>query len=175
MFCDQTTDGGGWAVVQRRFSPFNTSFNRNWAEYQFGFGSTGGEFWLGNDNIHRLTTAAQTELRIDLAASENHTGFAKYSEFHVGKGHEKYPWNMSSFSGNIGNALYGFPAEHNERGMKFSTPDQDNDRWPSGKCVRSSGWWYNWCGYANLNYKEHPKWSTWPRHAFTIRSEMKLR
>ena len=176
MFCDQTTDGGGWTVVQRRFSPFSTNFNRNWAEYQFGFGSTGGEFWLGNENIHRLTASAPTELRIDLAASGGHTGFAKYSWFYVGSGHEKYRWNMSGYSGNIGNSLYGFShGPHNQRGMKFSTPDQDNDLSPTGKCTQTSGWWHSWCGMANLNKYRSLKWNEWVYKSSIIRSEMKLR
>ena len=37
--------------------------------------------------------------------------------------------------------------------MKFSTPDNDNDKWGGGICAAShkSGWWYNDCIYINSN------------------------
>lgn len=48
------TDGGGWTVIQRRGVPIpeesagiRESFARNWDEYEKGFGSLSGDFWLG--------------------------------------------------------------------------------------------------------------------------------
>ena len=39
-------------------------------------------------------------------------------------------------------------------GMKFSSPDNDNDR-RGGNCASldKSGWWYNNCYHINLNYR----------------------
>ena len=54
VYCDQTTDGGGWTVVQRRSRPYEQSFERTWVEYRVGFGDLSKEFWFGNDNEARL-------------------------------------------------------------------------------------------------------------------------
>ncbi|KAK4819918.1 hypothetical protein QYF61_014902 [Mycteria americana] len=46
VYCDMTTDGGGWIVFQRRQNGL-TDFFRKWADYRVGFGNLEDEFWLG--------------------------------------------------------------------------------------------------------------------------------
>ena len=55
-------------VIQRRdnFGEPKESFNRNWDDYKFGFGSPSREFWLGNENIYMLTKPVEYELRLEL-------------------------------------------------------------------------------------------------------------
>ena len=54
VFCDQTTDGGGWTVFQKRLNG-SVDFYRYWNDYKCGFGDLTSEFWMGLDKIHRLT------------------------------------------------------------------------------------------------------------------------
>ena len=174
VYCDQTTESGGWTVFQRRISPFGTSFNRGWEEYRVGFGDLKGEFWLGNDNIHRIT-ANGVKFRVDLRESGGKAGKATYTGFVIAGSADKYSWTMTSYSGNIGNSIYGASWHyHNVRGMKFSTPDQDNDQCPC-HCSGSSGSWKNWCGKVDLNAVTRPYWSSWKYSSTVIFSEMKVR
>uniref|UniRef100_A0A669EHW2 Tenascin Cb n=1 Tax=Oreochromis niloticus TaxID=8128 RepID=A0A669EHW2_ORENI len=47
VYCDMSTDGGGWIVFLRRQSG-KLEFFRNWKNYTGGFGDMNDEFWLGN-------------------------------------------------------------------------------------------------------------------------------
>ena len=59
---------GGWTIIQRRVDG-TLDFDRTWQEYANGFGVPNGEFWLGLEAIHQLTSAgAAVRLKIDLEA-----------------------------------------------------------------------------------------------------------
>ncbi|XP_058999456.1 ficolin-1-like isoform X1 [Mustela lutreola] len=146
VLCDMDTDGGGWTVFQRR-SDGSVDFYRDWAAYKRGFGSQLGEFWLGNDNIHALTTQGTSELRVDLVDFEGNRQFAKYNSFRMAGEAEKYRLLLGAFAGgSAGDSL----TYHNNH--PFSTKDQDNDSSPESCAERYQGaWWYDKCHLANLN------------------------
>lgn len=101
-FCDLEQDGGGWLVIQRRMDG-TQDFNQNWREYKHGFGNPSHEFWIGNENLHTLTTGKSTVLHITLQTWDgiNHT--AVYRGFHVGTEQTKYKLNVQQFiSGDAG-------------------------------------------------------------------------
>lgn len=97
VFCDQTTNGGGWVVFQKRFNG-SQDFNRTWPEYKNGFGNLNGEFWLGNDNIHRLTHRHQ-QLLIELKDFDSFTAHAQYESFSVDSEKDWYTLHLESYSG----------------------------------------------------------------------------
>ena len=97
MYCDQTTDGGGWTVFQKRLDG-SVVFYRGWDDYKAGFGNLSGEFWLGLDKIHRLTKE-RSKLRVDLEDFERNTAYAEYSSFGVGDEGSKYKLSLGSYSG----------------------------------------------------------------------------
>ena len=174
VYCDQTTDGGGWTVIQRRQSPYLVSFNRGWVEYQGGFGNVSSDFWLGNHNIHLLSHPTPVKIRFELEASGGQQGFAEYENFTVSGNSDNYRINLSGYSGNLGNSFFSSYIWWTENNMQFSTPDKDNDANPVGRCTDNSGWWYNYCGLINLNNPSHPHWNNWYQSS-VIRSEMKIR
>ncbi|GFR92132.1 ficolin-1 [Elysia marginata] len=67
--CDTMTDQGGWIVIQRRTNA-DVDFYRGWEDFKNGFGDIRGNFWLGNENIHRITTSGHYELRVELVYQE---------------------------------------------------------------------------------------------------------
>ena len=55
-----------WIIILERFDG-SVNFNRNWVDYRDGFGNKeGGEFWLGNEKVHRLTNRGAYALRIEV-------------------------------------------------------------------------------------------------------------
>ena len=98
VFCDQTTAGGGWTVFQKRMDG-SVDFYRVWADYKRGFGNLNGEFWLGLDKIHRLTSSEKCKLRVDLKDFTSNTVYAEYDSFGVGSEGTKYQLSVGSYSG----------------------------------------------------------------------------
>ena len=77
---------------------------RDWADYKNGFGNVSGEFWLGNDNIHSLTSAGSNVLRIDMEAFTGETRHAEYNGFSLDDESTNYALRLSSYlqSSNVG-------------------------------------------------------------------------
>jgi len=185
IFCDQTTDGGGWAVFQRRRDG-SVNFYRNWFNYKVGFGDLSDEFWLGNDNLFTLSLQAlypkRSELRIDMETWSGSKKYAKYSDFQIGDEHTKYKLHVTGYSGNAGDSMLY------HSGHPFSTYDNDNDSGVENCAVEyKGGWWYAACHVSNLNgryyyYKEMGSVATgihWPPisgHSDSLKFvEMKMR
>ncbi|MFT7805537.1 fibroleukin-like [Arapaima gigas] len=171
VYCEMETYGGGWTVVQQRLDG-SISFNRTWGDYKRGFGNLTSDFWLGNDRIHLLTKAKDMVLRIELEDFEGVREYAKYDHFYVANEVLRYRLSISGYSGTAGDALH-FSKHYNHDQKFFTTPDKDNDMYPSGNCgaLYSSGWWFDACMSANLNGKYYQGkykgvrngifWGTW--------------
>uniref|UniRef100_A0A671LRP1 Tenascin XB n=1 Tax=Sinocyclocheilus anshuiensis TaxID=1608454 RepID=A0A671LRP1_9TELE len=144
VYCDMETDGGGWTVFQRRMDG-STDFFRSWRDYSKGFGSLSGEFWLGNDILHTLSSCTPMSLRIDLH-SGNDTVFAHYANFNISSEANHYEIELSGYVGTAGDSM----KYHNRR--PFSTKDKDPNTL-SIHCAKAylGGWWYKNCYKANLN------------------------
>lgn len=178
VFCDMKSSGGGWTLIQYRFEG-SISFNRTWNDYKKGFGNLTGEFWLGNDKIHWLTSTKAMVLRIELEDLDGVKEYAQYDQFHVANESQYYRLTIEGYSGTAGDAMqYNKKFNHNQK--NFTTPDRDNDQYPSGNCgaYYSSGWWFDACMAANLNGKYYETrykgvrngifWGTW--HNISIES-----
>ena len=102
VFCDQKTEGGGYVLIQQR-KDGSVDFYRGWDDYKNGFGDFGGEFWLGLDKIHRLTSQTKNELLVDLIDWDGNSAQALYKGFTVDGEDTNYRMNLDSFAG--GNLL----------------------------------------------------------------------
>ena len=102
--CDMTTAGGGWTVFQRRLNG-SVDFFLGWASYKNGFGNLVGEFWLGNDKLHRLTAADNMTLRVDLEDFDGNITYAEYTTFKVADEGDKYRLLIGGYSGTAGDSL----------------------------------------------------------------------
>ncbi|XP_042321943.1 tenascin-N [Sceloporus undulatus] len=176
VFCDMITDGGGWIVFQRRNSG-QLDFYKRWRNYVEGFGDPSGEFWLGLEKLHELTTSAPYEMRVDLR-THNESAYAVYDLFQVGTSRERYRLSVGKYRGTAGDAM----TYHH--GYKFTTWDRDNDIAISNCAMtHHGGWWYKNCHLANPNGKygddkhsEGVNWEPWKGHLYSIPfTEMKIR
>ncbi|CAH3144620.1 unnamed protein product [Pocillopora meandrina] len=182
VFCDQTTDGGGWTVFQKRLDG-SVDFYRGWNDYQVGFGNLQGEFWLGLDKLHGLTinNKKRYELRVDLEDTSGNQVYAAYDYFAVSSGNSNYQLSLGKYHGTAGDSLSG------HKSLSFATKDNDNDLYSSNCAVSFHGaWWYGNCHSSNLNgayhhgahasYADGVNWHTWKGYHYSAkRAEMKIR
>ena len=151
VLCDMQSAGGGWIVFGKRFRISNNEFFRTWSEYVNGFGVLAQEFWLGLDNLHRLTSSPEgAQLRIELNGG---THWVQFDNFTVDGPETNYALHISDFSGN----LFNFDL-HN--GAPFSTKDHN-----SGPTICPTlgkvGWWYR-NEYPCYTFNPFSKIIDWP-------------
>ena len=170
VYCNMTTDNGGWIVIQRNRKNSQLSFYKNWREYEEGFGDLNKDFWAGLELMHTLTQRGQWEMRVDYQKNDKTWSYLHYNQFSVGSASEEYPLTVGGFT-EVGTDQLAI--HHN--GMKFSTPDNDNDVTSGTNCavLWESGWWYSNCYRININ-KQPPS----ENHSGTgniLFTEMKIR
>nr|XP_046226348.1 tenascin isoform X5 [Oncorhynchus gorbuscha] len=176
VYCDMTTDGGGWMVFLRRQNG-NLEFFRNWKNYTGGFGDMNDEFWFGLANLHKMTASGQYELRVDLRDSGK-SAYAQYDKFTIAEPRSRYKIYLGRYSGTAGDSM----TYHH--GRPFSTYDNDNDIAVTNCALSYKGaFWYKNCHRVNLMGKygdnSHSKginWFHWKGHEHSIQFvEMKIR
>ncbi|XP_029506356.2 tenascin-like isoform X8 [Oncorhynchus nerka] len=176
VYCDMTTDGGGWMVLLRRQNG-NLEFFRNWKNYTGGFGDMNDEFWFGLANLHKMTASGQYELRVDLR-DNGKSVYAQYDKFTITEPRSRYKIYLGRYSGTAGDSM----TYHH--GRPFSTYDNDNDIAVTNCALSYKGaFWYKNCHRVNLMGKygdnSHSKginWFHWKGHEHSIQFvEMKIR
>ena len=187
VYCDMDTDGGGWIVFQRR-QDGSVDFYRNWTEYQSGFGDLDGEFWLGNEQLARLTSSEDQglvpwQLRVDLGDWQGQAAWARFDDFKIYG--ELYTMTFSSYDQNstAGDSL----TYH--KGQAFTTKDNNNDR-DGNNCaiLRNGAWWFKKCDRSHLNGKYYSEsddvqtkihgvvWDGWLGNEYSLKTcAMKMR
>ncbi|XP_010876350.3 tenascin isoform X2 [Esox lucius] len=176
VYCDMTTDGGGWLVLLRRQNG-NLEFFRNWKNYTIGFGDMDNEFWLGLANLHKITAADQYELRVDLS-DNGESAYAQYDKFTIAEPRSRYKMHVGGYSGTAGDSM----TYH--QGRPFSTYDNDNDIAVTNCALSYKGaFWYKNCHRVNLmgrygdnSHSKGINWFHWKGHEHSIQfAEMKIR
>ncbi|XP_075155971.1 uncharacterized protein LOC142229306 [Haematobia irritans] len=164
-----------WTTIVRRLDG-SVSFDLTWDEYKKGFGNVNGEFFIGLEKLHALTTyGGPQELLVVLGDDKNQTRYAKYDVFQVGSESEEYAIiQLGTYSGDAGDSL------STHAGMKFVTKDKISDYWQD---IRGGGWWRSPNSMCDLTSYYYPIdglygifWATWGNWQNTLSyAEMMVR
>ena len=154
VFCDMTTEGGGWIVMQKRIDG-SVDFYRDWNAYKNGFGDIYGEYWLGNDFVHKYTNSHSTEMLSEATAFDGVRAAIMLKGFTLGdEALSQYTLNFDNCivltNGTDNKVCYDWEVSNT---VKFSTYDMDNDN-SQKNCVNKfngGAWWHNLCFDVNFN------------------------
>jgi len=138
-----------WILIQRKTSGKDGGlFNENgWEGYKSGFGnSKAGDYWLGLDHLHRLTSSEGSHWRIMIKYRFAEGGIAvvKNDGFQVANELEEYQLhvgNLYEAYGKLSKLTYHRFDTLN--GAPFTTKDRDNDVYGDNCAVYwKGGFWF---------------------------------
>ena len=146
VYCDTRSGGGGWTVIHKRQDGTVNFTDRDWVEYEDGFGHYSGEFWMGLRSIHCLTSQGDWELRIDYQLKNGTKSYLHYNKFAVGPPTDQYRLTISGFDSVGLTDPFNAPIDGRLNGKVFSSRDRDNDEYTSINCGKiDGGWWHVKC------------------------------
>jgi len=176
VWCDMTTDGGGWTLLGRTINSALTDAQRdtirkgNWIAYtQTGYGDpdlfSSKIYWMAlrhwneltehyPDNVFRVLDT-QTDMRADdLIITKSGYGIS---------------WAQPTA---------GFTGPYDVRGMRFTTLQSDNDNWPTGNCAvtnvgENGGFWYRDCSQLSMLHTNGNLYS-WETNITTTVTQIEL-
>ena len=109
------------------------ALNQPWAAFKAGFSDNLSNYWIGNDNLYRLTKNGKCMARFEgwKTGTVNNWYWAEYSAFIIGGESTSYQIGYGTYNGAL--AVDGLI-----RGMQFHTKDRD-----LGFCAdaRGGGFW----------------------------------
>ena len=138
-------------TIQRRVSD-SVDFNRGWDDYVTGFGEEDGNYWIGLEEIHQLTTMHDVDLNMNIETYEGEPFTMTLERFTVGSvatNYQMHFWGYAQSSDRVQGSI--FTDRYN--GTMFTTRDRDNDS-RSSNCaadIYRGGWWYSRCTRISLN------------------------
>merc|ERR1719427_433877 len=147
--CEMNSASGGWTIFHNRYDG-SVDFRKTWLEYENGFGSLNGEFWLGLKHISELTKSGYFDLRVEMSSHDGRFKFAQYKEFRVHGATENYKISFkdNSYTGNAGDALQRY-----NNNAPFSTYDNDHDARSDNHAAKYGANWCNTGVQQTLNAK----------------------
>merc|ERR1712062_621243 len=123
-------------------------YAKTWEEYKEEFCDKAGNYWIGLNTLHNITTSGSYGLSINMTTTSDEDMWVHYNSIVVDSEADFFKLHVSGFTGGVG--VEDWLGNHNN--MKFSTMDADNDR-KSGRCSSedgNSGWWFNKCSAVNF-------------------------
>ena len=118
-----------WITIHQKLDD-STDFNLNWTDFKAGFGIPGGNFWIGLERMHQMTSNAPYRLRVEVQARANNLWYsAEYDTFLIDSEAGGYAIHVTGYHGDAGDSIQytGNQGIWYHNGMKFSTRDVDND------------------------------------------------
>ncbi|XP_046330988.2 angiopoietin-2-like [Haliotis rufescens] len=153
VYCDMRF--GGRTYVQKQ--SLGIDFYRTWQEYRDGFGTPGGDFWLGLEKMKAISDKTPGRLIINMLYKKGQPTWGQIicHSFKLTDELDGFRLNFSHTAASknpINDVITDL------RGARFSTKDRDHDEDPAGSCSQKhhSGWWFRSCTLCNPNGQLKP-------------------
>ncbi|XP_048255264.1 fibrinogen C domain-containing protein 1-A-like [Haliotis rufescens] len=150
---------GGRTSVQKQVSG-DIDFYRTWQEYRDGFGTPGGDHWLGLEKMKAISDKTPSKMILRLTYKTDKSPTWKniiYNYFNLSD--ELNGFRFDFISTKVPSQKNAFSEAMTDlKGARFSTKDRDNDEDPAGSCSQThhSGWWFRNCTLCNPNGQLKP-------------------